>query len=142
MNHDLDRDIQKLEKLLKQKKCQHKRLEHGYASNPPCSRCLDCGSYFTKKQLERLAMPDVIQDVLKERERQDRKWGEQNHLPPYWLGIITEEVGELAQAINETYLFNAREREKGGYKNMRTEAIQSAAVLIAFVECLDRNWKD
>lgn len=84
----------------------------------------------------------VFEDILNERERQDEKWGEQNHHPMYWLGILMEEVGELAEATNETFLDNATEIEKGGYKNMRAEAIQVAAVALEIVECLDRNWRE
>ena len=28
---------------------------------------------------------------------------------------------------------------KGGYENMRKEAVQVAAVALAFIECLDKN---
>ena len=30
----------------RESKCEHKRLEHGYASNPPKSKCVDCGAFF------------------------------------------------------------------------------------------------
>jgi hypothetical protein len=33
----------------RESKCEHKRLSHGYASNPPQSLCLDCGRYFKSK---------------------------------------------------------------------------------------------
>lgn len=84
----------------------------------------------------------AIESVLKERERQDKKWGEQNHHPSIWLGILGEEFGELSQAINETVFDNGpEERRKGGYENIRAEAVQVAAVALALVECLDRKWK-
>ncbi|SEB15903.1 hypothetical protein SAMN05421743_12160 [Thalassobacillus cyri] len=41
----------------------------------------------------------AIEDLNKERRRQDKKWGVQRHPYPYWLAILTEEVGEVAQAI-------------------------------------------
>jgi len=85
---------------------------------------------------------NAIQDVLAERSRQDEKWGEQNHHPMVWMGILGEEFGELCQAVNETTFDNGpAEKVKGGYDNMRAEAIQVAAVAVAFVEMLDRNWK-
>lgn len=85
-------------------------------------------------------MNKAIQDVIKERQRQDEKWGEQNHHPTMWTGILGEEYGELCQAINETTFDNGpEEKKKGGYENMRAEAIQVAAVAVAFVEMLDRN---
>ena len=79
----------------------------------------------------------VITAVLLERKRQDIKWGEQNHPPHYWTGILGEEYGELCEAINETIFDNGS--DKGGYENMRTEAIHVAAVAIGFLECLERN---
>ena len=67
------------------------------------------------------------------------KWVE--HCPVEAVMKI-EEFGELCQAINETTFDNGpEERKKGGYENMRVEAIQVAAVAIAFVEMLDRKWK-
>ncbi len=85
----------------------------------------------------------VIDEVKAERERQDCKWGPQNHAVPVWMGILGEEFGELCQAVNETWFDNGEEaRQKGGYQNMRQEAIQVAAVAVAFVEMLDRNRPD
>ena len=34
---------------------------------------------------------DVLNEVSAERQRQDAKWGEQNHDPLLWLSILTEE---------------------------------------------------
>lgn len=82
----------------------------------------------------------AIAAVMSERTKQDGKWGEQNHQPQFWMGILMEEVGELAQAVNETVFNNGpEERAKGGYANMRAEAVQVAAVAVAFIEMLDRN---
>lgn len=82
----------------------------------------------------------AIDSVKVERERQDEKWGEQNHYPSVWLGILGEEFGELCQAVNETWFDNGpEERAKGGFDNMRAEAVQVAAVAVAFVEYLDRR---
>lgn len=83
----------------------------------------------------------AIDAVMSERARQDAKWGEQNHEPQLWMGILMEEVGELAQAVNETVFDNGPgERAKGGYENMRAEAVQVAAVALSIVECLDRKY--
>jgi NTP pyrophosphatase (non-canonical NTP hydrolase) len=79
----------------------------------------------------------VIAEIIKERERQDGKWGEQNHFPQFWTGILGEEFGELCEAINETVFDNGS--NKGGYENMKKEAIHVAAVAIGFLECLERN---
>lgn len=71
-------------------------------------------------------------DVLAERNRQDAKWGEQNHDPFTYLAILIEEVGELGKA--------ALHLRFGGPEafGVREEAVQTAAVSLAIVECLDR----
>lgn len=79
----------------------------------------------------------IINQINDERDKQDLKWGVQNHLPERWVGILGEEYGEFCQAVNETIFYNGS--DKGGHENIRIEAIQIAAVAIAFLECLDRN---
>ena len=81
----------------------------------------------------------AVTDVLAERVKQDRKWGEQNHDPFTYLTVLMEEVGELSQA--------ALHARFGGpaADSLRKEAVQTAAVAMAIVECLDRNmwtWRD
>lgn len=86
-------------------------------------------------------MKKAIESVLAERARQDAKWGEQNHEPMAWMGILGEEFGELCEAVNETHFNNGAEaRKKGGYANMREEAVHVAAVAISFIEALDRRY--
>lgn len=76
---------------------------------------------------------DIVAAVLAERERQEQKWGEQNHDPFTYLTILCEEVGECSNAALETRFGNAN------IDDLRTELIQVAAVAMAIVECLDRN---
>ncbi len=86
-------------------------------------------------------MDSAIQAVLQERARQDAKWGQQDHEPMAWMGILGEEFGELCEAVNETHFNNGPEaRKKGGYENMRAEAVQVAAVAVSFIEALDRRY--
>ncbi len=75
----------------------------------------------------------VINEVLAERDSQDRKWGEQNHDDYRWLTILTEEIGELAQA--------ALHDEFGGKHagTLESELIQAAAVCVAWLECIERR---
>ena len=80
-------------------------------------------------------MSNALLDVLDERKRQDEKWGEQNHSPYIYLAILLEEVGELAQAI----LHSQFGGKAGGFDNVRKEAIHTAAVALAIIECLDRD---
>lgn len=77
--------------------------------------------------------PGVLIDVLRERVRQDEKWGEQNHDDYRWLAVATEEVGEAAQAMLHD--------EFGGAHagTLRDELVQTAAVIVAWIECIDRR---
>jgi hypothetical protein len=71
-----------------------------------------------------------IVEVQNERKRQDARWGEQNHEASYWLGIIAEEMGEVAKAMIEC--------EPHEY---RAELVHLAACCVAAMESFDRNGK-
>jgi NTP pyrophosphatase (non-canonical NTP hydrolase) len=83
-------------------------------------------------------MTDALADVVAERASQDAKWGEQNHHPLVWLGILTEEVGELARSMLAEQFPTYQHGINVHDHTVRHEAIQVAAVAIALVECLDR----
>ena len=70
---------------------------------------------------------EVLEEVMEERKRQDELWGEQNHDDRIWLAILVEEVGEVANDINERS------------KKLREELIQVAAVAVSWVESIDRR---
>ncbi len=72
---------------------------------------------------------DIIGRILLERERQDAKWGEQNHNDLFWHAILVEEVGELAKAIVEHHPKATLEKE----------LVHIAAVAIAWQESLSRQ---
>lgn len=92
-------------------------------------------------------MKKAFEDIEAERVRQDAKWGEQNHGPHRWLAILMEEVGEAAEAMLESSVGAGRlmgdEVEAvqldGTEKAMREELVHSAAVLVAWIECIDRR---
>lgn len=67
--------------------------------------------------------------LAQERERQDHKWGEQNHGDLYWLAILMEKVGEAAQAI-------IQERT---YEEIEKEIVHAGAVIVAWLECHARH---
>lgn len=71
--------------------------------------------------------------IIAERARQDAKWGEQNNDPFTYLTVLTEEVGELAQAALHTRF--------GGpaADGLVLEAVHVAAVSLAILECLFRE---
>lgn len=74
----------------------------------------------------------VQQDVLAEIKRQDFKWGADNH-PVIWMSILTEEVGEAAQAVNDSGF------SETGSDHWRAEMIQVAAVAMQAVRYFDRH---
>jgi len=71
---------------------------------------------------------DVFEEIGKERDAQDRRWGAQEHDPFYWLSILGEEKGEACKAANQ-----------GRWDQFRAELIQVAAVAVNAVECSRRN---
>lgn len=82
-----------------------------------------------------LVRTTAIALVHSERQKQIAKWGPQDTNEwPEWLSILMEEVGELAEAINETWFRNATHPERGGIENIRKEAVQVAAVAVSIIE--------
>lgn len=88
-----------------------------------------------EEAMKTLARAGSVNSVLAERERQDAKWGEQNHDDYIWLAILMEEVGEASQ---ETLVekFGAA---ANGHGNLREEVVHIAAVALAWIECIDRR---
>ena len=78
----------------------------------------------------------VLNEVLEERNRPEKKWGPQNHDGPLYLTILTEEVGETAQAICD-YRYKGTLPARA--EHIREELIQVAAVAVAMVEAWDRG---
>lgn len=74
------------------------------------------------------SLTDIVNEIKEERQRQDNKWGEQNHFAYKWLAILSEEVGEAAKAALEEKPLEYRE-----------ELIQVAAVAVAAIESLHRG---
>ncbi|MBD2782283.1 MazG-like family protein [Xenorhabdus szentirmaii] len=75
----------------------------------------------------------AITDVIAEMNRQDEKWGpDRNHHPFIWNAILSEEVGEFAQAI-------LHDEFGGEHKGTaRAELVQIAAVALQIIEMYDR----
>lgn len=61
--------------------------------------------------------------IQMERQRQDSKWGQQNHQGPFWMLIALEEFGEVSKALLE-----------GDTDNYILELVQTSAVLVAWLE--------
>lgn len=76
----------------------------------------------------------AIDEVVAERSRQEKLWGDQSHHPlSVWTMILGEEMGELCEACLETQL-NGRHPERGGLPKVRQEAVHVAAVAVALIQ--------
>ncbi len=84
--------------------------------------------------MEKTKTEKVLEEIAKERSRQDHKWGEQNHDPFVWIGILIEEVGEVSRAAVEAR-FNY---DTAHVEQYRKELTHVAAVAAAMIECFDR----
>lgn len=82
-----------------------------------------------------MSTKSVLEEIAKERNRQDEKWGEQNHSPADYLTILGEEVGEANKAALEAKFAGEP------WEDYRKELVQVAAVAVAMIECFDRNIK-
>jgi NTP pyrophosphatase (non-canonical NTP hydrolase) len=75
----------------------------------------------------------ALDDVLDERMRQDKIWGEQNHPIEWYYMILMEEVGEVARAVLNTHFGG---EDPGA---IRDELVHATAVGLAIIECIDRR---
>jgi len=87
----------------------------------------------------------IFQDIRRELIAQYKTWGEQNHNPFKWHTILSEEVGEVAEAILET----AASLDKGDddralawANEYEKELTHVAAVAVATLDSLRRNRKE
>jgi hypothetical protein len=69
---------------------------------------------------QQLKDPRLFAAVIAENLRQVEKWGIQDHSPFEWMIFLTEEHGELAQAISENYY------RAGSLEDVVKEAVQVA----------------
>jgi NTP pyrophosphatase (non-canonical NTP hydrolase) len=65
---------------------------------------------------------------MQESRRQLAKWGVQTRTPAEWMLYLTEEVGELAEAISE------REYRDGTSEDVLKEALQVATLALKIAE--------
>lgn len=95
-------------------------------------------------------MDQAIEAVQAERQRQNAKWGEQNHELPHWMLILGEEFGEATKAVLEREVLlrdgpttDAPIVELGRATAAVTdELVQVAAVAVAILECMQRRARD
>jgi hypothetical protein len=75
---------------------------------------------------------EAMRLVIKERFRQDEKWGIQRHSYPLYRVILGEELGEADQAYLQTIFGGPH----GGLDALRNELVQAAAVSLAMLETI------
>lgn len=79
----------------------------------------------------------LLNRILIEVENQERQWGKEKELTPHqFLGLAMEELGETAQALNETCLPSKyiTKPELGGINKVKNEAFQTIALLFRLIE--------
>jgi NTP pyrophosphatase (non-canonical NTP hydrolase) len=79
----------------------------------------------------------AIESVVNEMERQLIKWGVQSHDDPIWLTILTEETGEVAEAILDDVFHPGKTPCR-----TRDEVIQVAAVALSWLTAIFREWPE
>lgn len=77
----------------------------------------------------------VLAEIRSERQRQEKKWGQQNHDMADYYTILGEEFGEVGKAICEHKL-----QCMAPAMRIRNELIHTAAVAVAMVEAFDRAY--
>lgn len=84
-----------------------------------------------------LVRAKVLEDLLGERERQDKKWGDQVGNSDFeWMSILGEEYGEVCHDVNEACF---RDDKPKDMTKAYIELIQTAAVAFAHAEALRRR---
>ncbi|WP_336069932.1 hypothetical protein [Mesoflavibacter sp. CH_XMU1404-2] len=89
----------------------------------------------------------VLVELHQERQRQDLKFGKQDHLPIEWIAIIGEEFGEASKEALEHHFEYANkdgfpptiQQQLTRLEYLREELVQLAAVTVNAIESLDRN---
>ena len=86
-------------------------------------------------------MDNIFEEIKEERARQDRKFGANRTQGPFlWNTILTEEVGEVAEASLDLVFGGF---SKQNYQHLREELVQVAAVAVAYIEDMERqNYAD
>lgn len=97
----------------------------------------------------------ILGEVLVERDKQDAKWGEQNH--PSVSGVFTSQASPVQPSVDARNACNEAARDGAltwahianeefaeaidapNDKERREELVQLAAVITAWIECIDRR---
>lgn len=75
---------------------------------------------------------EIICEIKKERQNQIKKWGNRKWKPVEHIGILMEEVGEVAREIVDDYFLDWDTKE-----NYKKELIQAGAVIFNMLENIE-----
>lgn len=117
---------------------------------------IDDALFLTETQGGYLLIPSesnpILEAILVERQKQNTKWGAQNHNLVEWVAILGEEFGEVSREAVDYHFANQPKGEhfdtnslgfedlqQTRLENYRKELIQLAAVAVQMIESLDRN---
>jgi len=81
-------------------------------------------------------IPDILNEIQKERFRQVARWGEEYHTPIEYVALLSEELGEVSRYAHELH-WNDKYYSievKQHLKNLEKEAVQVAALCVALIE--------
>ena len=76
---------------------------------------------------------EIIEEICKERKRQEAKWGVQHHHYLSWFLILAEEKGEVAKELTDVFVV-PHGRKPLDKEKLERELIQVAAVVVAWLE--------
>jgi hypothetical protein len=93
---------------------------------PPCRKTFGKDWRMSRQSPPTQAVEQATAGLAVDREmdRQEDKWGIQNHHDLVWLGILGEEFGELCKALNE-----------GDIEGVLKELTQTTAVGMSWLAC-------
>lgn len=98
--------------------------------DPDCPGCSNMNKLMVEEIQSQIEEHGIFAKIEKETDRQDQKWGVRNSHPLAWLAILTEEVGEVAQEINDA----GHNVDQLDLEKYETELVQCAAVIVQMIK--------
>lgn len=80
----------------------------------------------------------IVEAIIAERNRQDEKWGEQNHTDTIWSLIFGEEYGEVQKEVLECEC-SWGEKSEAHDQRVENELVQLIAVGVGWLEARERR---
>lgn len=77
---------------------------------------------------------EILEDINKEIDRQDKIWGEQNHSLAEWMTILGEEFGEACAEVSEIRMAKGLKEMTKAIHRLDEELVQVVAVCFRILE--------